>query len=142
MTRRPPLHTLVTLREREVDRLSADVAAQRVTRERYTRNLERMTRLCEDSHTSTQPSPIQALNTGNFKVAVMAMAEQHRQDLVLHDARLRQTEQALQDAARRQEVYEQLLARQGRRLLALKASQEQKHQDDLATQVWLRGEQA
>ena len=60
------LSTLVDLRERDVDRLSADVATQQALRERYQRNLERMDRLCADTAALPTVSPMQAMNNGEM----------------------------------------------------------------------------
>lgn len=134
------LSTLVAMREREVDRLTADVAAKQVIRDRFQGNLDRMARLCADSGASSTPSPIEALNKANYKAAVMQMADLHRQDLALHEAHMAISQRALQEAACRREVLGQLLSKQQLSLRKAQFSQDQKHQDDLATQVWLRGQ--
>ena len=134
------LSTLVDLREREVDRLSADVASQQALRERYQRNLERMDRLCADTAALPTASPLQALNNGAYRIALMGVAEQHRQQLALHDADMAASRQALHDASRRHEVLSQVLQRQHSALQRTEASRDQKRQDDLAAQVWIRGQ--
>lgn len=134
------LSTLVALRDRDVDRLTAEVAAKQLIRERFQGNLERMARLCTDSGASGTPSPAQALNKANYKAAVMQMADLHRQDLALHEAQMALSERALQEAACRREVLGQLLSKQQLSLRKAESSREQKRQDDLATQVWLRGQ--
>ena len=54
------LGRLVDLQSREVDRLNADVAEKRATRERYLRNLARMEQLCQNSGPA-EGSPVLAL---------------------------------------------------------------------------------
>lgn len=132
------LNTLVAMRDREVDTLMADVAAKQVVRERYQTNLKRMAALCEAPAASGSTSPIQALNSGHFKASVIQMAQLHEQDLALHEADMALARQALQTAAQRKEVLEQVLSKQQVSLRKTQAGQEQKRQDDLATQVWLR----
>jgi len=134
------LSTLVTLREKDVDRLSADVAAKQVVRVRYQTNLERMARLVDSCEPISlgNSSAVQALNRANYKTSVLQMADLHRQDLALHEADMAIAQNALHDAARRQEVLEQVLDKQQRSLLKVRLSQEQKQQDDMASQVWLR----
>lgn len=138
------LSTLVTLREKDVDRLSADAAAQQATRQRYQANLERLSTLCEteapvNPHSGAH-SPVQALNHANYKASVMQLADRHRQDLALHEADMALTQGALKDAACNQEVLLKVLAQQQSLLLKQRMAQEQKRQDDLAAQVWLRGQ--
>jgi flagellar export protein FliJ len=136
------LNTLVDLREREVERLSTDMAAKQLVKDRYVLNLERMARLCETLGPVASQGLVnvaQTLNTAYFKAAVTQMADQHRQDLALHEADMAVTGQALKDAATRQEVLQQLLTRHQQTLQRERQVREQKQQDDLATQVWLRG---
>lgn len=134
------LSTLVELREREVDRLSADVASQQALRERYQRNLERMDRLCADTAALPTVSPLQAMNNGAYRLTLMTVAEQHRQQLAVHEADMAASRQALHDAVLRQEVLAQVLQRQHVALQRAEAGRDQKRQDDLAAQVWLRGQ--
>ncbi|MGE5451511.1 MAG: flagellar FliJ family protein [Acidobacteriota bacterium] len=133
------LSTLVAMREREVDHLTADMAAKQVVRQRFVANLERMANLCEGGVAQGHTSPLQALNQGHFKAAILHMADLHRQDLALHDADMAVSQQALQHAAQRREVLGQILSKKQDHLSKEQASREQKGQDDLATQVWLRG---
>ncbi len=133
------LSTLVTLREREVDRLSADMAAKEVTRDRYQKNLARMDKLCTEAAVPVSTHTlVHAINSGDYRMAIMQMAEMHRQDLALHEADMALSRQQLQMAARRHEVLDQVLTRQQDGLMKAQASREQKQQDDLATQVWMR----
>lgn len=133
------LSTLVTLREREVDKLTADVASQQAVRERYLRNLDRMDQLCASTAAQPAISPLLAMNSGEYRLSLMQMADQHRQQLALHEADMALSRQALQDAARRREVLDQVLTRQQGVAQRAQAAQDQKRQDDLAAQVWLRG---
>lgn len=133
------LSTLVTLREREVDKLTADVASQQAVRERYLRNLDRMDQLCASTAAQPAVSPLLAMNSGEYRLSLMQMADQHRQQLALHEADMALSRQALQDAARRREVLDQVLTRQQGAAQRAQAAQDQKRQDDLAAQVWLRG---
>ncbi|MBI3381728.1 MAG: flagellar FliJ family protein [Aquabacterium sp.] len=132
------LNTLVAMRDREVDSRMADMAAKQAVRDRFQRNLERMASLCASPAAQGCTSPVQALNNGHFKASVMHMADLHRQDLALHEADMAVSQQALQKAALSKEVLEQVLSRQQLDLLKAKSGQEQKRQDDMATQVWLR----
>lgn len=134
------LARLLSLRQDEVDQLGVSVAQQEVLRQRYRRNLERMAALCAGSGSSGALSPVLAANCAGYKQGVLAMMAQHQQDLALHEADLaanrgrllqltRKCEALAHNFRQRQQAWQQLLARS-----------EQKRQDDLATQVWLRGQ--
>ncbi|AKJ30366.1 flagellar export protein FliJ [Caldimonas brevitalea] len=134
------LNRLIELREREVERLNVEVANKRAVGDRYRRSLERMTALCEGSGASAALPPALSLNCGNYKQAMLGMVDLHRQDLALHEADMAVSQRALDAAARKQEVFQQLLARRQAQLLREHESREQKRQDELATQVWWRGQ--
>lgn len=132
------LSTLIGMREREVEKLMADMAAKQAVRDRFQHNLARMEKLCANNAASGITSPVQALNSGHFKLSIMQMADVHKQDLALHEADMALSQLALQNAAQRREVLDQVRAQQQRSLDKAEASREQKGQDDMATQVWLR----
>lgn len=131
------LGRLVDLQSREVDRLSADVAEKRATRERYLRNLSRLEQLC-DKAGPVEGSPVLALNSGGYKQAMLKMVATHRVDLSLHESQLALSQRALIDAARRQEALGQVLQRERASVRHVTQVREQKHQDELASQVWWR----
>lgn len=145
------LGLLVQLRQREVERLSAEMADKRATQQRYLNNLARLDELCLGSgasgmqrHPDRQSqllSPALSLNVGGYKQAVMNMAAAHRLDLSLHEMEMQNTQRLMTEAARRHEALDQVLARQRAKLQRHRAMREQKRQDDLAVQVWLRGRQ-
>lgn len=131
------LGRLVDLQSREVDRLSADVAEKRATRERYLRNLSRLQNLC-DSHGPTGGSPVLALNRAGYKQAMLKMVATHRVDLSLHESQLALSQRELIDAARRHEALDQVLQREHANVRQVTQVREQKQQDELASQVWWR----
>jgi flagellar export protein FliJ len=143
------LQRLVELREREVERLGADMSARQATRNRYATNLARLEQLYTGSGASGAPSRIAgengqislslSLNCASYKQAVMRMAAAHRVDLSLFEADMAVARRALLAATRRQEALGQELARQRDNALKAKSSREQKRQDDIALQTWRRG---
>ena len=140
MSERQRLHSLdrlVDLQSREVDRLSADVAEKRATRERYLRNLARLEQLCGRIG-PVEGSPVLALNSGGYRQVTLKMAATHRVDLSLHESQLALAQRALIDAARRQEALSQVLRRERANVRHVTQVREQKHQDELASQVWWR----
>lgn len=103
------LTTLVGLRSTEVERLQGEMAAQTAVRERYQKNLERLTGLYTDSGPSGALPLALSVNCGNFKQAVMQMADQHRTDLHLHEANMAVSQRALNTAWAKREVLDQVL---------------------------------
>lgn len=132
------LGTLVDLREREVDRLASDMARKTQVRERFQKNLARMTALCSAESSQCSLPMALSLNRAGYKQALLCMMDEHRQDLRLHEADMAVTQRALAAASRQREVLDQVRANQRGRLLAEQAQREQKGQDELASQVWWR----
>jgi flagellar export protein FliJ len=139
------LALLVELREREVERLSADIADKRATRERYMRNLERLEQLSSDCGPSSttgaasQPRSFAAalsLNNAGYKQVVTKMADTHRLDLGLHEADMAVTQRSLAEAARRHEALDLILRRKEERIRRNRARREQRRQDETASQMW------
>lgn len=141
------LGQLVDLREREVDRLSADMADKQVVRRRYLGNLARLEQLCNGSGPSGAQhsgqaatlSPALSLNCGGYKQAVMKLADVHRVDLSLHESDMVTTQRLMVQAVRRHEALDMVFERQRESVRRSQSVREQKGQDDLAAQVWLRG---
>jgi len=141
------LAVLVDLHEREVDRLNADVANKRITRERYVRNLTRLEQLSGGSGPSGAPvqsspnasvSPVLSVNWAGYKQTVMRMADCHRLDLALLETELARAQGALVGAARRYTSFDMLLARKRQGAAKAESRREQKRQDELAFQMWCR----
>jgi flagellar export protein FliJ len=134
------LTTLVALRNTEVERLQTEMAEKASVRERYQKNLERLTSLYTNSGASGNLHPALAGNCGDYKQAVMAMADSHRMDLHLHEADMAVSQQALNAAWAKREVMGKVLTKEQQALLKLQNAKERKQHDELATQLWLRGQ--
>jgi len=133
------LGRLVDLRNREVDRLTADMAGRQATRARYRSNIERMELLARDGGTSGSLPLSQSLNCADYKQAMLQLVSAHRQDLGLHEADMAVAQQALVAAARRREVLGQVLEQRQQDAVRVQVAQQQKRDDELASQVWWRG---
>lgn len=133
------LGRLVDLRAREVERLTAEVAAKQAVRQRYLDNLARLEELRDSSGPSGALPPVLSLNCAAYKHTVMMLADAHRDDLAVHEAEMARAQQALTAAALKREVLGQVHARQLRSVAGEQAVAEQKRQDELASQVWWRG---
>ncbi|NYE59746.1 flagellar export protein FliJ [Duganella sp. 1224] len=134
------LTTLVALRNTEVERLQTEMAEKASVRERYQKNLERLTSLYTNSGASGNLHPALAGNCGDYKQAVMAMADSHRLDLHMHEADMAVSQQALNAAWARREVMGKVLSKEQKIMSQQQNAKERKQHDDLATQLWLRGQ--
>jgi flagellar export protein FliJ len=138
------LGTLVRLRSSEVERLQADLAKQEAVRARYQNSLARLTALAEGSGPSAQPavklSPALAVNVGNYKQAVFALADSHRTDLHLHEANMAVSQRNLAQAWTRRELLGKVLAQHEDAQAREQDRLQRKREDEIATQSWLAGQ--
>ena len=134
------LTTLVALRNTEVERLQTEMAEKASLRDRYQKNLERLTTLYTASGASGSLPLALASNCGDYKQAVMQMADNHRMDLTMHEADMAVSQQALNAAWARREVLGKVLSKQQKAVLQQQNAQERKQHDELAAQLWLRGQ--
>jgi len=134
------LSTLVSLRDSEVEKLQAAQAAKEATAERYRKNLERLHSLATNSGASGNLPLALAANCGNYKQAVLAMADNHRLDLTMHEADMAVSQRVLNAAYVKREVLGQVLEKKQAVVTTAKNVQERKQHDDLATQLWLRSQ--
>jgi len=142
------LGTLVRLRSSEVERLQADLARQEAVRARYQTSVTRLTELAEGSGASGQVparpaaawSPALAVNVGNYKQAVFALADSHRTDLHLHEANMAVSQGKLEQAWTRRELLGKVLAQHESAHAREQERTQRKREDDIATQSWLAGQ--
>ena len=133
------LDTLVQLRSTEVERLQTELARQEATRARYQANLERLRALAEGSGASGRLAPALALNCGQYKQAVFALADSHRTDLHLHEANMAVAQRNLTAAWTRRELLGKVLEQQQDAHAREQDRAARKREDDIATQSWLAG---
>jgi len=134
------LTTLVALRDTELERLQTEMAEKASLRERYQKNLERLTSLYTSSGPSGNLPLALASNCGDYKQAVMQMADNHRMDLSMHEADMAVAQQALNLARLKREALGKVLSKQQKAVLQQQSAQERKQHDELATQLWMRGQ--
>jgi flagellar export protein FliJ len=133
------LGTLVRLRSTEVERLQADLAGQQSTAARYRANLARLDALAQGSGATGALPPALALNCGQYKQAVFAMADAHRTDLHLHEANMAVSQRALTGAWTRRELLGKVLEQHEASLARDQERAAKKREDEIATQSWLAG---
>lgn len=137
------LGTLVRLRSTEVERLQADLAKQESVRARYQATVDRLTNLAVGSGPSAPQaaklSPALAVNCGNYKQAVFALADTQRTDLHLIDANMAVSQRNLAQAWTRRELLGKVLAQHETAFAREQDRAQRKREDDIATQSWLAG---
>jgi flagellar export protein FliJ len=133
------LDLLVRVRGSEVERMQADLARQQATRNRYQANLDRLAALAEGSGASGALAPALALNCGQYKQAVMALADTHRTDLHLHEANMEVAQRELAAAWTRREVLGMVLEKQQAAAGSERERASRKREDETATAAWLAG---
>jgi flagellar export protein FliJ len=142
------LSTLVRLRSTAVDRLQAELAKQETVRARYQTSVERLTALAEGCGPSAKPAAARAtgfsaalaVNVGNYKQAVFALAETHRTDLHLHEANMAVSQRNLAQAWTRRELLGKVLTQQEAAHAREQDRVQRKRDDEIATQSWLAGQ--
>jgi flagellar export protein FliJ len=131
------LDLLVQVRSSEVDRLQAGLAKQEETRKRYATSVERLVQLAEGSGASGALAPALALNCGQYKQAVFALADTHRTDLHLHEANMQVAQRELTAAWTRRELLGKVLEQHQAAAAREQDRATRKREDDTATQSWL-----
>jgi len=137
------LDTLVRVRGTEVERLQTALAKKEATCARYQASVDRLTALAEGSGPSGQPgamrplSPALAMNCGNYKQAVFALAETHRTDLQLHEADMAVAQKSLAQAWTRRELLGKVLEQHEAAYARAVERTQRKREDEIATQSWL-----
>lgn len=135
------LSTLVQVRTSEVERMEADLARQDATRRRYQNSVERLTALAESSGASGKLAPALALNCGQYKEAVFALADSHRVDLQLHEANMAASQRTLAAAWTRRELLGKVLEQHQDIFAREQDRAARKREDDIATQAWMAGQE-
>jgi flagellar export protein FliJ len=133
------LSTLVDMRSNEVDKLQTEMAAKESVRERYKKTLDKLTGLYESSGPSGRLPMALAVNCGDYKQGVMALADSQRLNLHMHEADMVVSQRALTAASVTREVLGQVLERHQDAAVTAQRVQERKRHDELATQLWFRG---
>jgi flagellar export protein FliJ len=134
------LSTLVALRNTEVERLQSEMAEKTSVRDRYQKNLDRLTGLYVNSGASGNLPLALAGNCGDYKQAVMRLADNHRLDLNMHEADMAVSQKALNAAWVKREALGKVLSKQQKAVLQEQNVLERKQHDELATQLWFRGQ--
>jgi flagellar export protein FliJ len=132
------LSRLVDLRALDVDRLTGELAGHQAMRARYQDILARMEHLLATAASSDMGCPVLSSNSAHYKASLVDLIINHRRDLARQEATIEASQKALTQAALKHKSLDHAL--QGKRdvLERERQGREQKQQDQLATQAWLR----
>jgi len=138
MVRLAMLQRLEQARQREVDQLTSELGAQEQLRQRYQRNLARLSELTEGAGPSGVMPPRLASVCADYKLSLMGLAAEHARDLRRHEQEMGATRHRLAEATRRHQVAEHLRQQEESTVLRARQLREQKTQDEIAGNVWQR----
>ncbi|MBK1616118.1 hypothetical protein CKO44_21925 [Rubrivivax gelatinosus] len=130
---------LAELRGLEADRLQSDLAERHVQRRRQADAVERLNTLCAGVGASAALPLALSANCAAYKETLIELGQRQQDELAVHDAGIASARVALVAAACRRMALDQAVAGRQQRFDRELAGREQKRQDDIATQVWLRG---
>lgn len=137
------LAAVVDQRRREKESLVGELASRRAQLERHRATLIRLEQLCVgatvDGERAASHVVALSLNCGDYKQAVLSLADSQRDEVLRHDADLQLAQLALTRAVQRHEALSQVLDGKLRVMQRQQQQGEQKRQDELATQSWWRG---
>jgi flagellar export protein FliJ len=135
------LTTLIDLRKTELEKRQAELARQQALCARVQVNIDRLDQLAQGvGEQRGFVSADLALNAAAYKQSVLRLAESQRQELQRQLALASSAQQAVRAVAVKQEVLGQVLNASLTRSALEAARKSQKVQDDLAAQVWMRGQ--
>lgn len=131
---------LAELRARDAERLQTELAERQAQRRRQAEAVERLNALCVGIGASAVPAAVLAANCAAYKESLLELGRRQQDVLARHDADVDAARLALVAASTRRMALEQAVDGRQQRLDRDAAGREQKRQDDIATQVWLRGQ--
>lgn len=139
----PPTHLttlghLVTAREREQERLGAELSRQQSVRERLQRSVDRLHAICEAAGPSGKQPFLLAANCAAYKQSVMGLAQEQQRSLERHGAEVEAARAALQAAFRKREGVAQVLHKRESEWRLAGEVRARKQLDDVALTVWRR----
>jgi hypothetical protein len=133
------LGLLAGLREREVDRLQAELGQAQALCARYEKNIARLEELSRGLPAGERLCPNLALNNSAYKQSVLKLAQSQRADLAVRRVDVGHAQAAVHKAAREQQVIGVAFDQVGLGVRGVVQRQAQKRLDEVATQMWLRG---
>ncbi|MDH1264440.1 MULTISPECIES: flagellar FliJ family protein [unclassified Pseudomonas] len=134
------LSRLASLRGSRVQQMLGRVNYQQNLCQRYRNNITGLNRLC--GFTVPMTTPLQRDNQQQYKATLHKMVELQRRELQLAEENLARIQAELLAAMRSEKVVMQVIDTKMAQWQAALAQQEQKIQDGLAAQAWMRAQGA
>lgn len=131
------LAMLMALRQKEVDRLEAELHQKNSLTQRYQRTINRLDHLCDSAGASASQHFHLSSNCAQYKLHLMKLKTMQMSDLSLHEADKQLHVEALQSAQRQHAVLEHAWKEHDNRHQQEIRRKEQKLQDDQAGQRWM-----
>ncbi len=129
------LGRLLELQQLQLDRQQAQLVAQQQLCQRVQGTVQRLEALSAHASLAGSQLPGLAQNSAVYKQAMLAWADQQRQELARRQADLAQAQTEAMASARRQASLQQLLSLADARALVEAQRREQKRDDEVASQA-------
>ncbi|MGV2290570.1 flagellar FliJ family protein [Trinickia sp. YCB016] len=132
---------LLAARQGRIDRLTAEVASRQTTCGRYREQIDTIDRLRVDAASKVdRSSPALAVNCAGYQQSMATLAHEHRRLLALQEADLKAARRRLTELALQRERWQKALELRRGVLVQQQNVREQKRQDEMASQAWLRSQ--
>jgi flagellar export protein FliJ len=136
------LSGLMAARQGRIDRLTTEVARRQTSCTRYREQIDTIDRLrVEAANTVDRASPVLATNCAGYQQSMAVLAQGHRRLLALQEADLQAARCRLTELALQRERWQKALDLRRDVLARQQNVREQKRQDEMASQAWLRSRQ-
>lgn len=131
------LSRLASLRNHKVQQMLRQVTYQQNLCQRYRNNITGLSRLC--SFTVPMTTPLQRNNQNQYKMTLHKMVELQQRELTLAEQNLTRIRDELMAAMRSEKAVTHVIDNKMSQWQQILGQQEQKIQDGLAAQSWMRG---
>ncbi|WP_206995176.1 flagellar FliJ family protein [Trinickia mobilis] len=130
---------LMAARQGRIDRLTTEVANRQSTCSRYREQIDAIDRLRADAAKKADRSlPALAVNCAGYQHSMATLALEHRRLLALQEADLQAARRRLTELVLQRERWQKALELRRGALVRQQNVREQKRQDEMASQSWLR----
>lgn len=130
------LSRLASLRNHKVQQILGQVTYQQNLCQRYRNNITGLSRLC--SFTVPMTTPLQRTNQNQYKMTLHKMVELQQRELTIAEQNLSRIRDELMAAMRSEKAVTHVIDNKMNQWQQILGQQEQKIQDGLAAQSWMR----
>lgn len=132
------MEQLRQLRQRAVDDLTGQLGTQKQLCQRYERNINALTDLCENAPNVTGATATLMTNQSGYKSHIQRVINWQKQEQALADIESNALQQALIEEACREKTLEVVLHQQQALQARETERREQKNTDAMSIQCWMR----